>query len=233
MDMDRSLAARKVRTLDGALCVFEDRDWNSAVIFQPPHGSEIQLGAVTEVHGREWIEAALPDGLSGYVLGASIRSHTTSAADVTQNNATQGQPGLAAAYSGAYQATPKAVVFTGSTGEAAKVLLAYLGWAVLIVTAAWGYVRLYSWLIQSLHLDDGTKARFTGDPKKIWFSAMTLGLFPSADRWLSHVINAINDEATRTILILVLLVAVWSAQTVVLLRVWRWTGVGPSGETNS
>jgi hypothetical protein len=71
-----SFAGKTVKTLDDGLRVFEKRELGSAVRFQPPPGFEIRLGAVFEVDGREWIEAALPDGTSGYVLGSSARSHT-------------------------------------------------------------------------------------------------------------------------------------------------------------
>ena len=71
-----SIANRKVRTLDDTLRVFQDRDLNSPVIGHSPEGVEIQLGAVSEIEGREWAEATLPDGTSGYLVSASARSHT-------------------------------------------------------------------------------------------------------------------------------------------------------------
>jgi hypothetical protein len=76
MEQNNSLLGRKVRTSDDALRVFQTPDLNAVVRCQVPCGAEIQLGAVLEADGREWIEAALPDGTSGFVLGASMRSHT-------------------------------------------------------------------------------------------------------------------------------------------------------------
>lgn len=70
------LTGQRIRTLDDSLRVFQNHDLNSDVIRQIPQGLEIQLGAATEIDGREWIEANLPDGAVGYVLGSSVRSHT-------------------------------------------------------------------------------------------------------------------------------------------------------------
>lgn len=115
MDKDSSLAGRKVRTLDGALRVFEDRDFNSAVRSVLPYGAEIQLGATSEVDGREWIEAALPDGTSGYVLGSSTRSHATPVSAVGQKASFLEQPVAAAPlFSAQRETTPMTFVPTGS-----------------------------------------------------------------------------------------------------------------------
>lgn len=70
------LAGRKVRTLDDTLQVFQDRDLNSAVVGNFPKDVEIQLGGVSEIEGREWLEATLPNGTTGYLVSASARSHT-------------------------------------------------------------------------------------------------------------------------------------------------------------
>jgi hypothetical protein len=75
------LAGRKVKTIDNALSVFCDRDVNSASR-QLEAGAEIQLGGVSEFEGREWVEAILLDATVGFVLGASVRSHTDILADV-------------------------------------------------------------------------------------------------------------------------------------------------------
>jgi hypothetical protein len=74
-----SLQGRKVRTLDDTLRAFQDRDLNSPVIGQLPAGVEIQLGAVSEIEGREWVEATLPDGTAGFLVSASDRRHTEAA----------------------------------------------------------------------------------------------------------------------------------------------------------
>ncbi len=75
--MDSSRALRRVRTLDDAIQVFQDRDFDSAVISRVRQGVELQLGATSQVFRREWVEATLPDGICGFVLGATARSHTT------------------------------------------------------------------------------------------------------------------------------------------------------------
>jgi hypothetical protein len=69
------LAGAKVQTFDNALRIFEDPDFQSAVKFEVPYGAVLQLGATTEIAGRKWIEAILPDGTAGYVLASSVRSH--------------------------------------------------------------------------------------------------------------------------------------------------------------
>ena len=70
------LAGAKVRAFDNELRILEDPDFQAAVKFEVPYGAELQLRAVTEIAGREWIEAILPDGTAGYVLAASVRNHT-------------------------------------------------------------------------------------------------------------------------------------------------------------
>jgi hypothetical protein len=72
-----SLVGRHVRVLDDALVVYQERDFNSAVIDHPAKGSEIHIASQSEVEGREWFEAVLPNGMKGYVLAANARSHTT------------------------------------------------------------------------------------------------------------------------------------------------------------
>jgi len=70
------IEGRKVSTIDEVVLVYQDRDLNAAAIGRPPKGTEIQLGFLSEVEGRQWIEAVLPDGKKGYVLAASARSHS-------------------------------------------------------------------------------------------------------------------------------------------------------------
>jgi hypothetical protein len=123
----------------------------------------------------------------------------------------------------------KTMTFSSSIGAAAGALLASLGWGLLIVTAARAYARQYSWLAQSLQLSDGTTARFTGDPKKIWFLAMTVGLLPQVHRWLTPVISRqLGDEAARTIVLLIFMLVLCSAQTVVYLEICTWAVSGIS-----
>lgn len=71
-----ALADRKVRTLDDSLRLFQRCDLKSPVIGCIPKGAELQLGAVSEIEGREWVEVAIPDGSHGYLVSASVRSHT-------------------------------------------------------------------------------------------------------------------------------------------------------------
>jgi hypothetical protein len=69
------LAGSKVQTFDNTLRILEGPDFQSAVKSEVSYGTVLQLGATTEIAGRQWIEATLPDGTAGYVLAASVRSH--------------------------------------------------------------------------------------------------------------------------------------------------------------
>ena len=71
-----TLRGAKVRTFDDTLRIFEDPDFQSAVKFEVPYGTELQLGAATEIEGLEWIEALLPDGTAGYVVASIVRTHS-------------------------------------------------------------------------------------------------------------------------------------------------------------
>jgi len=71
------LANRKVKSLDGAITIYSDRDLHSPVMASPSAGTEIQLGDSSELDGREWVRATLPSGEGGYALGPNIRSHST------------------------------------------------------------------------------------------------------------------------------------------------------------
>jgi ribosomal protein S27E len=71
------LRNRRVTTLDGELMVYQGCDSKSAAVGSPPRGTEIYLGSVAIVDGREWVEATLPNGDRGYALGPSVRSHCT------------------------------------------------------------------------------------------------------------------------------------------------------------
>lgn len=68
---------QKVTTTDNTLLVYRDRDLSSSVIAQIPKDHELQLGRAEEFEGREWMKATLEDGSDGYVLGPSVRGHTT------------------------------------------------------------------------------------------------------------------------------------------------------------
>ena len=69
------LERKKRKTLDDTLMIFQDRDLNSPIACHPPMGADIQLSSRSEIEGREWLEATLPGGTRGYVLGASARSN--------------------------------------------------------------------------------------------------------------------------------------------------------------
>ena len=66
---------RIVRTLDGEMILYKNCDLKSAIVGSLTSGIEIQLGSVSVVDGREWVEAALPNGDRCYALGPSVRSH--------------------------------------------------------------------------------------------------------------------------------------------------------------
>ena len=69
------LSGRRVKTVDNALRLFCQRDLISPS--QPlGMGVEIQLGTVSVLDGREWVEVALPDGSFNFALGPAVRSHT-------------------------------------------------------------------------------------------------------------------------------------------------------------
>jgi hypothetical protein len=68
---------RIVRTTDDTLALFHARDSNSSQVFRLPEGREFTLGQTSEFEGRQWVEALLPDGVRGYVLGPSALGHTT------------------------------------------------------------------------------------------------------------------------------------------------------------
>src|SRR5262249_40670446 len=61
----------------------QTRDLSSSVIATLPKGSSIQLGALEESGGQEWIEATLEEGRIGYVLGPSALGHTTPGATLS------------------------------------------------------------------------------------------------------------------------------------------------------
>jgi hypothetical protein len=119
--------------------------------------------------------------------------------------------------------------FVSSTGEAARAIVSTFGWAILIVTLAWGYARMNRWLCDSLRFSDGTTARFIADPKRIWFVAMLVGLFPQMDKWVTRIIVSQTDEGSaRSALFWIFLLGFWSAQTIVWLKIWKWMVVGIS-----
>jgi len=76
------LKGRKVKTVDDSLKVFSDRDVNSASRGLGV-GFEIQLGAISEFEGRQWVEVILPEEPTKFALSASVRSHTDVPADVS------------------------------------------------------------------------------------------------------------------------------------------------------
>jgi len=68
---------RTVTTIDDSLQILADRDLNSGVLVSLPSGTDVKLGRTSTVEGREWIQATLMDGRSGFVLAPSARGHTT------------------------------------------------------------------------------------------------------------------------------------------------------------
>lgn len=70
----KPLAGGKVKTLDSALVVYRNCDLKSSAI-SVPGATEIQLGSMSLVDGREWVEVTLPSGHRGYAIGPNVRSH--------------------------------------------------------------------------------------------------------------------------------------------------------------
>jgi hypothetical protein len=89
-----NLAGRTVKTVDDALTVYSERNLSSAHIGLDK-GVEIQLGKVSDVDGREWVEVTLLDGSGSFVLGSSVRSHTDiplETRDIRQEVASEPEP---------------------------------------------------------------------------------------------------------------------------------------------
>jgi hypothetical protein len=72
---------RKITATDDCLQVYSQPDFASPAIAQIHKGESIELGDSSIHDGREWIGATLPDGRTGYVLGPSVRSHSTFGGD--------------------------------------------------------------------------------------------------------------------------------------------------------
>ncbi len=72
---------KTVTTTDDTLQVFAARDLESNMLVRIPTGAEVELGETGTVEGREWIQATLKDGTSGFVLAPSARGHTTLASE--------------------------------------------------------------------------------------------------------------------------------------------------------
>jgi len=85
-----------VTAIDDHLDLYESRDLSSRVVAKVPKGAKIQLGAVEQFEGREWIRATLDDGSAGFVLGPSARSHTTLVA-APDSAASRGRPATSTA----------------------------------------------------------------------------------------------------------------------------------------
>lgn len=71
-----SLADCRIRTVDGAVRILQDRNLDSAVVAELPEGAEVQLGAASYVDGREWLQVTMQNGTAGYVLGPMARGHS-------------------------------------------------------------------------------------------------------------------------------------------------------------
>jgi len=73
--------SRKITATDDCLQVYSQPDFASPAIAQIPKGESIELGDSAIHEEREWIFATLADGRTGYVLGPSVRSHSTLGGD--------------------------------------------------------------------------------------------------------------------------------------------------------
>jgi len=84
-----STVPSQVITTDNLLDLYTSRDLGSAVVPSLPKGTDIQLGPPELFEGREWLQATLKNGSTGYLLGPSVRGHTklcsTGAAIETQD----------------------------------------------------------------------------------------------------------------------------------------------------
>jgi len=68
-------ATEKTKTADEELRIYESPDSLSPLLVKIPEGTDIELGAVTETNGVDWILVKLADGKQGYALG-NARVHT-------------------------------------------------------------------------------------------------------------------------------------------------------------
>jgi hypothetical protein len=64
-----------MKTLDAGVTLYEDRDLKSPAVHKLPAGAEFSTGSESMREGRQWVEATLADGRTGYALGPSVRSH--------------------------------------------------------------------------------------------------------------------------------------------------------------
>jgi small-conductance mechanosensitive channel len=69
------LSGHSVNTIDNALTVFSDRNLSSTFGLLDK-GVSIQLGTVSVVDDREWVEVGLVNGSSRFALASAVRSHT-------------------------------------------------------------------------------------------------------------------------------------------------------------
>src|ERR1022692_3904464 len=72
-----SRPSRVVNTIDDFLQILADRDVNSEVLASLPKGAAVELGEASQFDGREWMQATVKEGTSGFVLAPSARGHTT------------------------------------------------------------------------------------------------------------------------------------------------------------
>jgi hypothetical protein len=114
---------RIVKTIDNTLAVFHARDLASAQVCRLPEGTELTLGHTSEFEGRQWIEALLPDGICGYVVGPSAMGHTTAGLTIATQERLDANSGLARS-----NANTMAPAFT-----VLSLLTTILVWAVIIV----------------------------------------------------------------------------------------------------
>jgi len=74
-------ASQVVNTIDDFLQILADRDVNSEVLASLPKGAAVELGEASQLGGREWMQATVKEGTSGFVLAPSARGHTTLASE--------------------------------------------------------------------------------------------------------------------------------------------------------
>jgi hypothetical protein len=72
---------KTVTSTDDGLQIFAARDLDSNVLARIPKDVEVELGDTSIVEGREWFQATLKDGTSGFVLAPSARGRTSLASE--------------------------------------------------------------------------------------------------------------------------------------------------------
>jgi hypothetical protein len=91
------------------------------------------------------------------------------------------------------------IFFNSSVAETVRMLLPMVGWSLLVVTVARGFVRWYEWMAQGVRLSDGTSARFEGRASAVWLSALWSVSVAQFDRHLgTRLISSFPRRSPET-----------------------------------